>query len=80
MIVRSNNKSIIYNISCHDFIDNIALAKLIIAHFNSSESLIKYVKDRPGHDKKYALDNSLFLKEFQDFHFTSTLKDYINSL
>ena len=32
--------------------------KLIIATLGKSESLIKYVKDRSGHDRRYAIDNT----------------------
>ena len=28
------------------------------------KNLIKFVKDRPGHDKRYSIDSSLLKKEF----------------
>lgn len=31
---------------------------LIIETLGKSKKLIKYVKDRPGHDRRYAIDNS----------------------
>ncbi|NLB18062.1 MAG: dTDP-glucose 4,6-dehydratase, partial [Syntrophomonadaceae bacterium] len=31
---------------------------LIIATLGKSEELITYVKDRPGHDRRYAIDNT----------------------
>jgi dTDP-glucose 4,6-dehydratase len=34
------------------------LLKLIIETLGKSEKLIKYVKDRPGHDRRYAIDNT----------------------
>ena len=31
---------------------------MIISTIGKSENLIKYVKDRPGHDRRYAIDNT----------------------
>jgi len=48
----------IYNIGGNKEKANIEIVKLIIATLGKSESLIKYVKDRPGHDRRYAIDNT----------------------
>ena len=37
--------------------------KLIYDTLGKSESLIKYVKDRPGHDRRYAIDNTKIATE-----------------
>lgn len=37
-------------------IDNLTVVKKIIALMGKDESLIEFVKDRPGHDRRYALD------------------------
>ena len=37
---------------------NIDIIKLILNYLNKSEDLIEYVKDRPGHDRRYAIDSS----------------------
>ena len=34
------------------------LVKLIIKELGASEDLIEHVKDRPGHDRRYAIDNT----------------------
>ncbi len=47
----------IYNIGGNNEKPNIEIVKLIIGHLKKSEELIKYVKDRPGHDRRYAIDN-----------------------
>ncbi len=39
-------------------IANIDIVKRILARLGKPESLIEYVKDRPGHDRRYALDSS----------------------
>ncbi len=53
----------VYNIGGNNEKANIDIVKLIIKTLGKSESLIKYVKDRPGHDRRYAIDNSKITKE-----------------
>lgn len=47
----------VYNIGGNNEKANIEIVKLIIETLGKSEDLIKYVKDRPGHDRRYAIDN-----------------------
>ena len=46
----------IYNIASGEEMRNIDIAKLVLQELNKSESLIKYVEDRPGHDFRYSLN------------------------
>ncbi len=48
----------VYNVGGNNEKANIEIVKLIIKTIGKSESLIKYVKDRPGHDRRYAIDNT----------------------
>lgn len=48
----------IYNIGGGNEIANIEITKSILAHLGKPESLISFVKDRPGHDRRYSLDSS----------------------
>lgn len=48
----------VYNIGGNNEKANIEIVKLIIKYLNKTEALIKYVKDRPGHDRRYAIDNT----------------------
>ena len=48
----------IYNIGGNNEKANIEIVKLIIETLDKTESLIKYVQDRPGHDRRYAIDNT----------------------
>jgi dTDP-glucose 4,6-dehydratase len=48
----------VYNIGGNNEMTNIEIVKLIIEILGKSESLIKFVKDRPGHDRRYAIDNT----------------------
>jgi len=47
----------IYNIGGNNESSNIDIVKLIISTLGKSQELIKYVKDRLGHDKRYAINN-----------------------
>lgn len=46
----------VYNIGGNNEWKNIDIVKLLLAKLNKPESLITYVKDRPGHDLRYAID------------------------
>ena len=53
----------VYNIGGNNEKANISIVKLIIGILGKSEGLIKYVKDRPGHDRRYAIDNTKITTE-----------------
>lgn len=44
-------------------IPNIEIVKKILQHMGKSEDMIEYVKDRPGHDRRYAIDWSMIRQE-----------------
>jgi dTDP-glucose 4,6-dehydratase len=48
----------IYNVGSGVEIRNIDMAKGILRLLNKPESLIQYVEDRPGHDRRYSLDTA----------------------
>ncbi|OGL41128.1 MAG: dTDP-glucose 4,6-dehydratase [Candidatus Schekmanbacteria bacterium GWA2_38_11] len=52
-----------YNIGGNCEKRNIDIAKLILKKMGKDESLIRFVKDRPGHDRRYAIDASRIRKE-----------------
>ena len=45
-----------YNIGGHNERTNLEVVKTILKALDKPESLIRYVKDRPGHDLRYAID------------------------
>jgi len=49
----------VYNIGGNSERTNIEVVKLILKELGKPESLIRSVKDRPGHDRRYAMDASL---------------------
>ena len=46
----------IYNIATGTELTNLEITKAILRVLERDESLIEFVKDRPGHDRRYALD------------------------
>lgn len=48
----------VYNIGGNNEKANIEIVRLIIGSTGKSEDLIVHVKDRPGHDRRYAIDNT----------------------
>lgn len=46
----------IYNIGGGNERENISVAEIILQHLGKPLSLIRYVQDRPGHDRRYAID------------------------
>jgi dTDP-glucose 4,6-dehydratase len=53
----------VYNIGAGKEMANINIVKLILKHLDKSEDLIEYVKDRPGHDRRYAIDSNKIQNE-----------------
>ena len=52
-----------YNIGGECEVQNIDLIKKIISLMGKDESMIEYVKDRPGHDRRYSTDISKITKD-----------------
>ncbi len=48
----------VYNVGGNNEKTNIEIVKFIVQTLGKSESLIRYVQDRPGHDRRYAIDNT----------------------
>ncbi len=58
LVLRKGRAGEIYNVGGNAEMRNIEIAKMVIGIMGKSEDLIAFVKDRPGHDYRYALDNS----------------------
>lgn len=48
----------VYNIGASTEMPNIEIVKLILNELGKTEDMIEYVKDRPGHDRRYAIDST----------------------
>ena len=53
----------VYNIGGHNEFPNIEIVRAILAALGKPESLIEYVRDRPGHDRRYAIDAAKIERE-----------------
>jgi dTDP-glucose 4,6-dehydratase len=53
----------VYNIGGNNEWYNIDIVKVVLKILGKPESLISYVKDRPGHDRRYAIDSSKISEE-----------------
>ena len=56
LIIRKGKVGEVYNIGGHNEKSNLEVVKTILKALGKSEDLITYVKDRPGHDLRYAMD------------------------
>lgn len=56
LIIRNGTVGEIYNIGGHNEQTNLDVVKTIIHALGTSETLIQFVTDRPGHDRRYAID------------------------
>ncbi len=70
----------VYNIGGSNEKTNIEIVKLILNLLGKPESLIQYVKDRPGHDRRYAIDSTKIETELgwrRQIPFEQGIKDTI---
>ena len=56
LVVRNGRDGEVYNIGGHNERTNLEVVKTILKALGKPESLITFVKDRPGHDLRYAID------------------------
>lgn len=77
----------VYNIGADNEMSNRDIAFLVLDYFNKDESSIEYVNERPGHDRRYAIDASHIRKELgwkpkRQFKeaFKETITWYVNNL
>ncbi len=63
LVIRNGKAGEIYNIGGHNEKTNIDVVKVILKTLNKPESLISFVKDRPGHDMRYAIDPAKIHRE-----------------
>lgn len=56
LIIHNGRVGEVYNIGGHNEMKNIDIVKIIIKELGKDESLIKFVEDRKGHDRRYAID------------------------
>lgn len=63
LILRKGCIGEVYNVGGHNEMSNIDIVKLICKELGKPESLITYVTDRKGHDRRYAIDPTKIHRE-----------------
>lgn len=56
LIIRKGKVGEVYNVGGHNERTNLQVVKTILKSLGKPESLIRFVTDRPGHDRRYAID------------------------
>lgn len=63
LVLRQGRPGGIYNIGGCNEMQNLELVEMLLDRLGRSRDLITFVKDRPGHDQRYAIDASLIQSE-----------------
>ena len=63
LIIHNGNVGEVYNVGGHNEMKNIDIVKLICRTLGKPESLIQFVTDRKGHDRRYAIDPTKIHRE-----------------
>ncbi len=62
-VIRRGRFGEVYNIGARQEQTNLEIVRMILQVLDKDESLITYVADRPGHDRRYAIDSSKLEQE-----------------
>ncbi|WP_060788336.1 dTDP-glucose 4,6-dehydratase [Geobacillus zalihae] len=86
LVIHKGKPGEVYNIGGHNERTNNEIVHLIVEKLGVSKSLIKYVSDRPGHDRRYAIDPAKIMTELGwkpqytfDKGIEETIQWYINN-
>lgn len=80
LVLEKGRPGEVYNIGASQEMTNIEIVKLILKNLNKTEELIEYVKDRPGHDRRYAIDSGKIRTELgwkPEYRFEQAIADTI---
>jgi dTDP-glucose 4,6-dehydratase len=56
VLLKKGKEGEVYNICGGQELTNLEITRMILHHLNKPESLVQHVTDRPGHDRRYAVD------------------------
>ena len=79
-VLRHGKIGEIYNVGARQEMPNLDIVRLILKELGKGEDLITFVKDRPGHDRRYAIDSSKIERELgwqPEVPFARGIKDTI---
>lgn len=81
LIIHKGTVGEVYNIGGHNEESNINIVRLILKELGKTEELIKFVEDRKGHDRRYAIDPTKIRNElgwFPETNFKDGIRKTIN--
>ncbi len=81
LVLHHGREGEVYNIGGNNERRNIDIVKLILRELEKDESLIRFVEDRPGHDRRYAIDATRIRNELgwkPRYSFREGIKETIN--
>jgi dTDP-glucose 4,6-dehydratase len=61
LLLEKGNPGEVYNIGSDNERNNKEITQMILKILGKGEEMIEYVKDRPGHDRRYGIDASKIL-------------------
>jgi len=86
LIIHLGRVGEVYNVGGHNERTNLEVVQTIIRELGKDKSLIQYVADRPGHDRRYAIDPTKIKTELGwkpttpfDAGIKNTIKWYLNN-
>ncbi|WP_145038647.1 dTDP-glucose 4,6-dehydratase [Paenibacillus sp. Y412MC10] len=80
LVLRQGVDGEIYNIGGHNERNNLQVIRTILSELNKPETLIQHIKDRPGHDRRYAINADKIKKELgwaPQYHYESGIRETI---
>lgn len=79
-VLEKGKSGSVYNVGGNNEVQNIDIIKHILKILGKDENLITFVKDRPGHDQRYAIDATKMKEELgwsPKFRFEDAIKDTV---
>lgn len=81
LVLHRGRNGEVYNVGGNNERTNIEIVKTILKHLGKPESLMKFVTDRPGHDRRYAIDATKLRTELgwePKYNFDTGIEQTIN--
>jgi dTDP-glucose 4,6-dehydratase len=81
LVLHQGKEGEVYNIGGQSEKTNLSVVKAILDRLGKPHSLMRFVTDRPGHDRRYAIDFSKIEKELDGdprSHLKKGLADHLN--
>jgi dTDP-glucose 4,6-dehydratase len=63
LLLKGGRAGHVYNIGSNDELGNLHVVRRLLQILGKPETLIRFVQDRPGHDRRYAIDSSKLRSE-----------------